>query len=156
MAGKQCEDTMRRTIKRSVIMQLTRRGWVAMLLSSIITLTNIAAAQAGDYSQVSRTMKPLYAVSFDVGPKHVLSYFLSKSGLCDLTVMVTDKPSQAPQGEEIRPLATSRFKALINSGKTARLDTAEGKAFEYECKSGAQAMSIREVKQVATTSPSAQ
>ena len=137
-------------------MQLTRRVWVATLLSSVITLTNLAAAQAGDYSLVWMTMKPLYAVSFDVGRKHVLSYFLSKSGLCDLTVMVTDRPSEAPKGDEISPLSTARFTALINGGKIARLDTAEGKAFEYECERGAQGMSIREVKQVAATSPSAQ
>ena len=43
-------------------MQLTSRVWVATLLSSGITLTNLAAAQAGDYSPVWRTMKPLYAV----------------------------------------------------------------------------------------------
>jgi len=137
-------------------MQLTSRVWVTTLLISGITLTNLAAAQAGDYSPVWRTMKPLYAVSFDVGRKHVLSYFLTKSGLCDLTVMVTDRPSEAPKGDEIRPLSTSRFAALINGGKIVRFDTAEGKAFEYECQRGAQEMSIREVTQVAATSPSAQ
>ena len=137
-------------------MLLTRRVWVATLLSSVITLTNLAAAQAGDYSPVWRTMKPLYAVSFDVGRKRVLSYFLSKRGLCDLTVLVTDRANEPPLGDDIRPLSTSRFTALINGGKIARLDTAEGKAFEYECERGAQGMSIREVKQVAATSPSAQ
>lgn len=130
--------------------------WVATLLSSVIALTNLGAAHAGDYSLVWRTVKPLYAVNFDAGQKHVLSYFLSKNGLCDLTVMVTDRPSEHPEGDVIPALHTQRFKALINAGKAARLDTAEGKAFEYECERGALAISIREVNQVASTSPSAQ
>ena len=98
-------------------------------------------------------MKPLYAVSFDVGRKHVLSYFLSKKGHCELTTLVSGRPDATPEGNEIPTLTTVRFTATINGGKTAQLDTAEGKSLEYVCATDAQAMRVRVVNQVAVTSP---
>ena len=56
----------------------------------------------------------------------MLSYFLSKKGLCDLTVMVTDRPDAAPEGDEIPTLTTIRFQATIDGGKAAHVDTAVG------------------------------
>jgi len=103
---------------------------------------------------VWKPMKPLYAVSFDVGSKHVLSYFLSKNGQCDLTTLVTDRPDEAAEGDEIPTLATTRFKATIHGGNSAHYDTAGGKSLEYACATDAQAMSVRQVNQVAVASPS--
>jgi hypothetical protein len=117
-------------------------------------MANLGAVQAGDSSQVWKPMKPLYAVSFDVGRKHVLSYFLSKKGQCDLTTLVTDRPNEAAEGDEIPELTTARFRATIDGGKTAHVDTAEGKSLEYVCATGAQAMSVRQVNQVAVASAS--
>lgn len=134
---------------------LRERFLIATALTGVLALAYLGTAQAGDFSPESTTMRPLYAVSFDVGRKHVLSYFLSKGRQCDLTVMVTDRPKIAPEGKEIPPLSTTRFKAALDGGKTARVDTGEGRALEYACTMGAQAMSVREVNQLAFGSPSA-
>ena len=136
-------------------MKLARKLFVATLLTGIVALADLGAAQAGDSSPVWKTMRPLYAVSFDVGRKHVLSYFLSKSSQCELTVMVTDRPGEDPKGNEIPPLRTERFRAAVDGGRTARFDTAEGRSLEYACAAGAQTMRVREVNQVAWTSPPA-
>ncbi len=133
-------------------MNFAKRIFVATVLTGVLAMANLGAVQAGDSSPGWKPMKPLYAVSFDVGRKHVLSYFLSKNGLCDLTTMVTDRPDEASEGDEIPTLATVRFKATIDGGKTARLDTAEGKSLEYACAADAQAMSVRQVNQVAVAS----
>jgi len=146
---------MQQTIRRSVIMKLARKLFVATLLTGIVALADLGAAQAGDYSPVWNTMKPLYAVSFNVGRKHVLSYFLRKSGRCDLTLMVTDRPGEDPKGDEIPPLHTERFRAAIDDGRTARFDTAEGTSLEYACAAGAQTMSVRKLNRVAVSSPPA-
>jgi hypothetical protein len=137
-------------------MKLARKIFVATLLTGVVTVANLGAVQAGDYSPVWKLMRPLYAISFDVGRKHVLSYFLSKSGSCDLTVMVTDRPPKAPEGDDIAPLQTERFKAAITSNTFARFDTTEGRTLEYACESGARAMRVRELRRVVATSPSAQ
>jgi hypothetical protein len=135
-------------------MNFVKKIFVATVLTGVLAMANLGAVQAGDSSQVWKPMKPLYAVSFDVGRKHVLSYFLSKKGQCDLTTLVTDRPDEAAEGDEIPELTTARFRAMIDGGKTAHVDTAEGKSLEYVCATGAQTMSIREVNQVAVTSPS--
>jgi len=133
-------------------MKRATKLFVATLLIGIAALADFGAAQAGDYSPVWKTMKPLYAVNFNVGRKHVLSYFLTKVGLCDLTVMVTEQLREDPKDGEIPPLLTERFRAAVDGGRTARFDTAEGTSLEYTCAAGAQAMSVRKVNQVAVTS----
>ena len=56
------------------------------------------------------TMKPLHAVSFDVGRKHAVSFFLSEKGQCKLTMVVAD----AMQGD-VSPIDTPvRFDVAIN------------------------------------------
>lgn len=134
-------------------MELARKTFVATLLTGVAALASFGVAQAGDYSPGWKTMKPLYAVSFDVGRKHVLGYFLSKTRQCDLTVTVTERPSKPPEGDEILPLLTERFTAAIVGGTIARFGTTEGKSLEYHCAVGAQSMRVREVNQVAVTSP---
>ena len=135
-------------------MNLAKKIIAATAVTCVLALADLGAVQAGESSPGWRPMKPLYAVSFDVGRKHVLSYFLSKKGLCDLTVMVTDRPDAAPEGDEIPTLTTIRFQATIDGGKAAHVDTAEGKSLEYVCATDAQAMSVRVVNQVAASSPS--
>ena len=134
-------------------MSLAKNIIVATALTGVLAMADLGAVQAGDDPRVWRTMKPLYAISFDVGRKHVLSYFLRKEGLCELTMMVTDRPDETPKDGEILTLTTARFKAAIGGGKTARLDTADGKSLEYACASGAQAMRVRELDRVAVASP---
>lgn len=121
----------------------------AATLTGVLAIANLATVKAGDSSSVWRPMKPLYAISFDVGRKHVLSYFLSKEGVCDLSMIVADRPDEAPGGNEVPGLETVRFEAVIEGGKTARFDTAEGNSLEYACPMGAQMMTVRGLNQVA-------
>lgn len=67
----------------------------ATVLTGVLAVANFGTVEAGDSSPVWRLMKPLYAISFDVGRKHVLTYFLRrKNGLCDLTMIVSDRLMQ--------------------------------------------------------------
>ena len=133
-------------------MSFVKKIVAATAVTCVLAMANLGAVQAGDSSQVWKPMKPLYAVSFDVGRKHVLSYFLSKNGLCDLTILVTDRPDELVEGDVIPTLTTARVKAVIDGGKSAHVDTAEGKSLEYACGTDAQAMSVREVNPVAVAS----
>ena len=133
-------------------MNIVKKIVAATAVTCVLAIANLGAVQAGDTSPVASQMKHLQAISFDVGRRHVLSYFLSKNGLCDLTVLVTDRPDEAFTGDEIPALNTARFKATIDGGKTAHVDTAEGKSLEYACATDAQAMSVRQVNQVAVAS----
>jgi len=133
-------------------MNIVKKIVAATAVTCVLAIANLGAVQAGDTSPVASQMKHLQAISFDVGRKHVLSYFLSKNGLCDLTILVADRPNEAAESHEIPALATARFKAEIDGGKSAHLDTTEGKSLEYVCAADAQAMSVRQVNQVAWAS----
>ncbi len=136
-------------------MNLSKKFIAGTALTGVLAMAYPGALQGEDLSSGSKAMKHLQAVSFDVGSKHVLSYFLKKGGQCDLTMMVTDRPDQTPEGDFIPTLTTDRFKAEITGGRTALFgfDTTEGRALEYACATGAQAMSVREVYAVAASSP---
>ena len=144
---------MKQMIQGRFIMNLPKKVIAGTALTGVLAMADLGAIQAADLSWGWTMMRPLYAVSFDVGREHVLSYFLSKNGLCDLTVMVTDRPDEAREGNEIPTLTTARLKAEIDGGKTAQLNTAQGKALEYACARDAQAMGVRVVKQFAASSP---
>ncbi len=151
--GRMHKPPWRFEVMRSSFSTRTAKAFLAATaLTGVLAMADLGAVQAGDSASVWRTMRPLYATSFDVGRKHVLSYFLSKNGLCDLTVLVTDRPDETPEGDEIPTLSTARFAAAVDGGKTARLDTADGRSLEYACATGAQAMRITEVTRVAITS----
>ena len=130
-------------------MNLAKNIFVATALTGVLAIGNLGTLEAGESSSVWRPMKPLYAISFDVGRKHVLSYFLSKNGLCDLTMIVAFPPDEPPRSNELPRLETVRFQAVIEGGKTARFDAAEGNSLEYACPMGAQMMTVRGLNQVA-------
>jgi hypothetical protein len=48
-------------------------------------------------------------------------------------------------------LSTVRFEAAIDPTKSARFDTAGGKSLEFTCQAGAQAMSVRVLDRLATS-----
>ena len=133
-------------------MNFAKKIFVATALTGFLAMANLGAGQAGDSSPEWKPMKHLHAISFDVGRKHVLSYFLSKNGLCDLTILVTDRPGELAEGDEIPALATERFHTAVDGGKSAQLDTAAGKSLEYVCATDAQAMSVKQVNQITVAS----
>jgi hypothetical protein len=141
--------------QRSFVMNLSTKFIAGAALTGVLAMAYPGAVQGEDLSPGSTAMKHLQAVSFDVGRKHVLSYYLKKGGQCDLTMMVTDRPDQTPEGDFEPTLTTAQFKAQITGGKTALFGfgTSEGRALEYACATDAQAMSVREVYAVATSSP---
>jgi hypothetical protein len=147
---------MKQKIRRSFVVNLSKKIIAGAALTGVLAMAYPGALQAEDLSSGSKAMKPLYAVSFEVGRKHVTSYFLKKGGLCDLTMMVTDRPDETPWwSNDIPTLSTAQFKAQITGGETALFGfgAAEGRALEYACVTGAQAMSVRQVYAVAASSP---
>jgi hypothetical protein len=122
----------------------------ATVLAGILSVNGVPASQAGDASS-ARTMKPLQGISFDIGTKRAVSYFLSESGQCKLTLVVADQM----KGDELPTDTPVRFDVAIDAGKDARFDTAEGKSLAFACASGTQAVLVTEVEQVAIYSASA-
>lgn len=93
-------------------------------------------------------MQPAKGLSFDVGAKRAVTYFKPAGGICNLTVLMSDR-----MGEDsaIPAASASRVTVAVFPAKTARIDTAEGKSLEFQCATGGQSMTVKALEQVAWT-----
>lgn len=93
-------------------------------------------------------LKPIRGQSFDVGNKRAVTYFKAADGICNLTLLMSDR-----LGDDgaIPATAASRVNVAVAPGKTARIDTAEGKSLEFRCTAGAKVMTVKPLEQVAWT-----
>ena len=121
------------------------KGVVAALASSL-ALAAPALAIAGEVDGLKMT--PRHGVSFDVGSKRAVSYYLGEGGICKLTVLMADTNAL----DEVKGAATRVTMPVIPT-KVARIDTAEGKTLEFKCAPSASAMSVRVLDQVAYAMP---
>ncbi|WP_159727499.1 hypothetical protein [Methylosinus sp. Ce-a6] len=113
----------------------------ALALAAALSLSAGVALRAEPHGRVTApvTLKPLAAASFEVGRKHVLSYFVGADGACRLTVIVFDAASPV---ETSPATATTRFIVPISSGKSANLDTAVARTLHFACAPDATAMTV--------------
>jgi hypothetical protein len=118
-------------------MRLRKRAAFAMAFAGISAMAGPAMTRATD-SASPLTMKPLQGVSFDIGTKRAVSYFLSDGDTCKLTLML----AEVVYGDEVNGLAVTRMMVAVEADKAVQLDTAEGKSLEFKCQVGAQVMSI--------------
>lgn len=119
---------------------------VVAALAAVVAVTGTLAADAGEMQGLK--LKPHHGVSFDVGSKRAVSYYLAEGGVCSLTVLMADSNADG----EIKGAAT-RVTIPVIPTRAARIDTAEGKTLEFKCAPSAQAMSVKVLDQVAVVSP---
>jgi hypothetical protein len=97
-------------------------------------------------SRSPMTMKPLKAISLDVGSKHVVGYFLNAEGQCKLTLMIAD----AVRDETSEPSTQiMRLRLMVEPGRAALVDTTDGRLLQFGCEGDAQAMNATLLDQMA-------
>lgn len=106
-----------------------------------VNMGTAAAETAGARAE----MHPRKAVSLDVGAKRVVSYFSGEKGACDLVVMLGDGFAEDVPASKAQLVSVS-----VEPGKSARIDTAEGKTLLFACKTGAAGMTLQTLDQVAS------
>ena len=123
---------------------------VGPVLAGAFLATGYIAARAADSVAARATesnvavMAPVKGVSFDVGSKRAVTYYKPAGGICNLTLLLAERA-----GDDFVAGTASRVTAPVLPGKSARIDTAEGKSLEFGCKVGAQAMTVKTLDQVA-------
>ena len=118
-------------------MRRRKRGVFVIAFVGISATASLGMARAADPAS-PLTMKPLQGVSFDIGTKRAVSYFLSDGDTCKLTLML----AEVVFGDEVKGLTVTRMTVAVEADKAVHLDTAEGKSLELKCQAGAQVMSI--------------
>lgn len=120
---------------------------ITKLALSVFAATAFAGVAGAAELSAPAVLKPIKGVSFDVGSKHAMTYYKSAGGICNLTMVMAERPN-----DDGMPIATaSRVSVPVLPGKTARVDTAEGKALEFACAVGGASMTVKAVEQVAWT-----
>jgi hypothetical protein len=123
-------------MNRRPIVRRRKRAVFVIGFVGIAATASLGTAQAAELAS-PLTMKPLQGVSFDIGTKRAVSYFLSDGNSCKLTLML----AEVVHGDEVSGL-TTRVTVAIEAGKAAQLDTAEGRTLEFKCQGGAHVMRV--------------
>ena len=118
-------------------MRRRKSGVFVIAFVGLSATASLGTAQAADPAS-PLTMKPQQGVSFDIGTKRAVSYFLSDGDTCKLTLML----AEVVYGDEVNGLAVTRMTVAVEADKAVHLDTAEGKSLEFKCQAGAQVMTI--------------
>jgi hypothetical protein len=118
---------------------------VAFCAAAVIGVALAAIPSRAEDVTLGKTIKPLTGISFGVGSKRVVGYFVSDAQVCDLTLMMGD----SIQGDEVPMSTPTRIRQTIAPNNTARVDTMEGESLEFSCKAGATAMTVQMLKNVA-------
>jgi hypothetical protein len=126
-------------MSRKLIMLLKKRMVLGIAFAVVMAGPNMTRAAA-------LIMKPLQGVSFDIGTKRAVSYFLSDGNTCKLTLMLVE----VARDDEVNGPTAARMTIAVEVGKTTHLDTAEGKSIEFQCQARAQAMSIEVLNRAAS------
>ena len=105
----------------------------------LVGAANVFNAASADEQSGARTFGPLAGVSLSVGAKRVVGYFDAVAGECTLTLMVADGMA----GDDVPNYAPIRVVQTIAPGKSAMVETPEGKSLEFVCRPMAMAMTVR-------------
>ncbi|MEW5964050.1 MAG: hypothetical protein AB1749_10860 [Pseudomonadota bacterium] len=117
---------------------------VATAIAAVLSAQGAVSLRAEELRAV-QTMKPLHGISFDIGSKRAVSYYLSDKGRCKLVLTL----ATVPNWDEVPSFTSTRFEAAIPGGKATRFVSDEGKSVEFSCQENAQAMSVNPVENVA-------
>jgi hypothetical protein len=111
---------------------------------------NATSGHAGEFSSAT-VVKPKAGLSFPVGSKQAVGYFLAERGGCDLTLLVGEAGEAA--SDSGKGGSASRFSTLVAAGRTARMDTADGPSVEFFCSTGASFLTTRVIDRLAYSAP---
>ena len=126
-----------------------------MTFTKILAISALAAILFGNESSALRadpsvrTMKPTHGISFDVGAKRAVSYFLNAGGQCKVVLTL------APTADlsDLTTLTATRFEARVAACESARFNDHTGPSIEFQCQQDAQSVTVRTIEHVAVGAP---
>jgi hypothetical protein len=110
----------------------------ALALGSVAAIALIGSAMA-NRTPVSDTYRAAQAMSYTLGTKRAIGYFVGADGKCQVTLMI----SEAIDAELAQPLSAARLRLSMLPGESAALDSAEGETMQLTCGSGAETVVVK-------------
>jgi len=115
------------------------------ILAASALLLGGARATANAQDTVVLSMKPSHGISFNVGSKRAVSYFLSDAGQCKLVMTVAAPPNFG----EIPSLTATRFEARVPAGRSTRFTDHDLSRLEFSCQRDAQSVTVNRIEKIA-------
>ena len=117
---------------------LSARSAGALALGCLATafLVGAAAARQNPASEVYRATQ---AISYELGSKRAVGYFVTRDGVCQLTLMI----AEAVDPDIASPTSAARLNLAILPGQTAALASEEGESVMLTCGSGGETMVVK-------------
>lgn len=122
-------------------------------IGATLAIVGLAAAAttviAGDIAIPAKVLKPLKAVSYDIGSKRAVTYYEATAGACKVTVLLADRYDD--RATEF-PSAV-RFKTLVPGGTSDRVDSIDGPSLSFACAPGANTLMVQTIERLAYAKP---
>src|SRR5947208_2639272 len=105
-------------MSREAMMRLRKAAAFAIAFTGISAMAGPGMTRATDPASLL-TIEPIQGVSFDIGTKRAVSYFLSNDDACQLTLML----AEVANDDEVNGLTATRVTVAVEAGKAAYVDT---------------------------------
>jgi hypothetical protein len=126
-------------------MKTITKTLAALAIVGLGAAAGISAGRANNDDLGGRALSANKGASFNVGTKKAVTFYENQSGVCAVTVMVSETFSeQLPFN-----LASTRFSANVAAGTTAEVSTSDGAALSLTCTTGAKSLVVESIDQVA-------
>jgi len=91
-----------------------------------------------------QTFKPSEGMTYVLGSKRAVGYFLNTSGTCQVTLMI----AEAVDPDVAQPTSAARMTVGMTPGQSMTLGSAEGESMVATCGSGGETLQITRSKPV--------
>jgi hypothetical protein len=105
----------------------------------VVAALGIGFASAGVEPADIATFKPAQAMSYVVGSKRAVGYFMAQTGECRLTLMI----AEATDPDVGTPPSAARLRLAMVPGQSANFGSAEGGEVTLTCGSRAETLEVR-------------
>ena len=117
---------------------LSTRTIAALALGSLVACA-FAIPAAAHRNPASEIYRSAQAISYQLGSKRAVGYFLSHNGACQLTLMV----AEAVDVEVAEPTSAAKLSVAILPGQSASLASEEGESMVLTCGGSAETLTVK-------------
>jgi hypothetical protein len=114
------------------------RSFAALMLACLATTFAVDAA-AAHRNLVSETFRSAQAISYQLGSKRAIGYFVREDGACQVTLMI----AEAIDPDLAQPTSAARLNFSMMPGQSASLASEEGESLELTCGIGAETVLVK-------------
>ena len=113
--------------------------FLAATTLACLTTTFAVDAAAAHRDLTSATYRSAQAISYQLGSKRAIGYFMRVDGACQVTLMI----AEAIDPDLAQPTSAARLSLSMMPGQSAALASEEGESLELTCGSGAETVLVK-------------